>query len=57
MKQKTVKRDLRIPADLDQFIQTKADKTALLTGKRPNWSRALIKILRKAIKIKGDHDE
>ena len=53
MKQKTVKRDLRIPADLDQFIQTKADKTALLTGKRPNWSQALINHLRKTIKLKG----
>ena len=53
MKQKTIKRDLRIPADLDQFIQAKADKSALLSGKRSNWSQALIAHLRKTIKLKG----
>ena len=43
--QPTVYRPARIPVDLDQFIQAKADKEALLSGKKPNWSAALVKLL------------
>jgi len=37
-----IRKTIRIPEELDQFIQNKADKQALLDGKCPNWTKALI---------------
>lgn len=42
MKSLLVRKCIRIPKSLDQFIQVKADKQALLDDKKPNWTKAFL---------------
>ncbi len=45
-----VRKCIRIPEELDQFIQDKADKQALVDGKRSNWTKALINYFSSMVK-------
>lgn len=40
-----VRKCIRIPEELDQFIQAKADKQALIDKKKANWTKELIKLI------------
>jgi len=41
-----IRKCIRIPREIDQFIQNKADKQALLDGKKSNWTKALINYIK-----------
>jgi len=51
MNMNTIKQNIRFPAELHQFIERKADKQALLSGKKPNWSQVVIRDLTKLYKL------